>query len=163
MYGEEEVYTQHIKSLWLQFTHVILLHLPILKLSLFYCPMADADLLRLYLLHQCASHVCGFGYCNEFMNLCLCDLVCIWERGRKKGSWERDLQQLRLDPLTLLKMTYQITQRTGICPCPWFTSNCFIVLHSQSMWLLILFENVTNCVIIGLKWQDLFYIRVKPL
>lgn len=48
--------------------------------------------------------------------------VFMWEREKESG---RDIQQLRLDLLMSLKKTYQITQRTGICPCPWFTCNCF--------------------------------------
>lgn len=70
------------------------------------------------------SHVCVFSYVNVFMNLFVCVSVYARQRERKGGEKgrerveEKDLQQLRLDLLTLLKMTYQITQRTGICPCP---------------------------------------------
>lgn len=124
----------------------ILLHPVILKekcsLSFDWCTLAEASSSRCT---QCASQdmcpMCGFE--SVCLWICVC-LECACERGRKKerkkesewvseGERERDLQQLRLDPLTLLKMTYQITHRTGICPCPWFTSNCFTVLCSPGM------------------------------
>lgn len=63
----------------------------------------------------------------RFMIVYRCDFPCILE-----GRRERESERPTADLLTLLKMTYQITQRTGICPCPWFTYNCFIIQRSQS-------------------------------
>ena len=55
-------------------------------------------------------------------------LVCVSEKEREgEGEsgcmWrERERPAVAKADLTLLRMTYQITERTGICPCLWFTS-----------------------------------------
>lgn len=119
-----------------KYTHAIRSHLAISKVFIVLVSLWLLQTCRGHfdrctgVLHMCVTPCVRFFFCyvNVFMNLCLCKYVREKERER-----ERDLQQLKLDLLTLLKMTYQITQRTGICPCPWFTSNCFIVLHFRRM------------------------------
>ena len=56
-------------------------------------------------------------------------VVCEWEGEGRRGIecvhvWEREGERpaVAKADLTLLRMTYQITERTGICPCLWFTS-----------------------------------------
>lgn len=60
-------------------------------------------------------------------------------KGKHRG---RVLQQLSPDLLTLLKMTYQITQRTGFCPCSCYSLNPVIVLHSRGMQWWVMFEKL---------------------
>ena len=61
------------------------------------------------------------------VSLCLF-LWCVWvrrrgrERERVGACGERERPAVAKADLTLLRMTYQITERTGICPCLWFTS-----------------------------------------
>lgn len=70
------------------------------------------------------------------------------ERAGKEAETHSGKSRVRL---TSLEMTYQITQRTGICPCPCFTSNCFTI--SRVCGFCATWKNTLKCLLIELERQ----------
>lgn len=55
----------------------------------------------------------------------------LWKRTKEKQGSDRP-SAAETDLLTLLRMTYQITQRTGICPCSCYRSSSIVALLSPA-------------------------------
>lgn len=119
-------HTQTHNTLHYRVPHFIPLQSSTSKVVLVVLPFGWCTLWqRLHLVHRRASRV-RLYLMYESEQMCPCESTFVGQKWRAGKEAEIHSGKSRFR-LTLLKMTYQITQRTGICPCPCFTSNCFII------------------------------------